>query len=46
MGYKIGFDDRFIFNLYILGGKVLVILVFVIVFLIIFVKFFYWRDKK
>ena len=46
MGYKIGSDDRLISNLHILGVKALIISVFAIVFSIIFVKFFYWRDKK
>ena len=46
MGYKIGSDDRLISNLHILGGKALVISVFAMVFSIIFVKLFYWRDKK
>ena len=51
MGYKIGSDDRLISNLHILGVKaliisVLIISVFAIVFSIIFVKLFYWRDKK
>ena len=46
MGYKIGSDDRLISNLHILGIKALIISVFAIVFSIIFVKFFYWRDKK
>ena len=35
MGYKIGSDDRLISNLHILG-----------IFSIVFVKFFYWGDKK
>jgi len=46
MGYKIGSDDRLISNLHILGIKALVISVFAIVFSIVFVKFFYWGDKK
>jgi len=46
MGYKIGSDDRLISNLHILGVKALVISVFAMVFSIIFVKLFYWRDKK
>ena len=46
MGYKIGSDDRLISNLHVLGIKALVISVFAIIFSIIFVKFFYWRDKK
>jgi len=46
MGYKIGSDDKLISNLHILGVKALIISVFAIVFSIIFVKFFYWRDKK
>ena len=46
MGYKIGSDDRLISNLHILGVKALIISVFAIVFSIIFVKLFYWRDKK
>ena len=46
MGYKIGSDDRLISNLHILGVKALVISVFAIIFSIIFVKLFYWRDKK
>ena len=46
MGYKIGSDDRLIYNLHILGVKALVISVFAIIFSIIFVKLFYWRDKK
>ena len=46
MGYKIGSDDRLISNLHVLGVKALIISVFAIVFSIIFVKFFYWRDKK
>ena len=46
MGYKIGSDDKLISNLYILGVKALIISVFAIVFSIIFVKLFYWRDKK
>ena len=46
MGYKIGSDDRLIANLHILGIKALVISVFAIVFSIVFVKFFYWGDKK
>ena len=46
MGYKIGSDDTLISNLHILGVKALIISVFAIVFSIIFVKLFYWRDKK
>ena len=46
MGYKIGSDDALISNLHILGVKALIIAVFAIVFSIIFVKLFYWRDKK
>ena len=46
MGYKIGSDDRLISNLHILGVKALVISVFAMVFSTIFVKLFYWRDKK
>ena len=46
MGYKIGSDDRLISNLHILGVKALIISVFTIIFSIIFVKLFYWRDKK
>ena len=46
MGYKIGSDDTLISNLHILGVKALIIAVFAIVFSIIFVKLFYWRDKK
>ena len=46
MGYKIGSDDRLISNLHILGVKALVISVFTIIFSIIFVKLFYWRNKK
>ena len=46
MGYKIGSDDRLISNLHILGVKALIISVFAMVFSIIFVKLFYWRDKK
>lgn len=46
MGYKIGSDDRLISNLHILGVKALIISVFAIVFSIIFVKLFYWRDKN
>ena len=46
MGYKIGSDDRLISNLHILGVKALVISVFAIIFSRIFVKLFYWRDKK
>ena len=46
MGYKIGSDDRLISNLHILGVKALVISVFAIIFSIILVKLFYWRDKK
>ena len=46
MGYKIGSDDTLISNLHILGVKDLIISVFAIVFSIIFVKLFYWRDKK
>ena len=46
MGYKIGSDNALIPNLHILGLKALIISVFAIVFSIIFVKLFYWRDKK
>ena len=46
MGYKIGADDRLISNLHVLGVKALIISVFTIIFSIIFVKLFYWRDKK
>lgn len=46
MGYKIGSDDMLIFNLHILGVKALVISIFTIIFSVIFVKLFYWRDKK
>ena len=46
MGYKIGADDRLISNLHVLGVKALIISVFAIVFSILFVKLFYWRDKK
>ena len=46
MGYKIGADDRLISNLHVLGVKALIITVSAIIFSIIFVKLFYWRDKK
>ena len=46
MGYKIGSDDRLISNLHILGMKALVVSVFAITFSIVFVKIFYWGDKK
>ena len=46
MGYKIGSDNALISNLHILGVKALIISAFAIVFSIIFVKLFYWRDKK
>ena len=46
MGYKIGADDRLISNLHVLGVKALIITVSAIIFSILFVKLFYWRDKK
>ena len=46
MGYKIGADDRLISNLHVLGVKALIITVSAIIFSILCVKLFYWRDKK